>query len=529
MDLLVYRDIERPADRADTEIMSFAELTRRAGGRSVLKYLFKYRRAELRAYALDSLSRPLAIALALRMMSRHAVTVSDERGVSHAVGWTGVLRLALRHLTDRSRVGPMQNVAAMRARDVGRPRECPGVRDDARPLYIRTDLAFNVRSGGSVGHTAGVLNNLAPVTGRAPVFVTSDRMPTVDPGIETHVVRPPDRFGDIPEIWALAYNGQVADAARHAFESGPPGFIYQRYSLNNFAGLLLSREFDVPLVLEFNSSELWRAEHWHRPLKYPKLAEVTETANVRGADLVVVVSEPLRDTVAELGADPAKVLVNPNGVNPEMYSPDVDGSAVRARFELDDVTVIGFIGVFGQWHGIEVLAEAFGRLLEREPQRRANTRLLLVGDGERMPQVLAALARHRVEDVTVMPGRVPQAEGPEYLAAMDVLVSPHVRNPDGTPFFGSPTKIFEYMAMGKGIVASRLDQLAQVLEHEHTGLLVPPGDVNALADAIARLADDPALRARLGVAARGEVVERHTWRTHTERIVQALHDRCGSE
>ena len=87
----------------------------------------------------------------------------------------------------------------------------------------------------------------------------------------------------------------------------------------------------------------------------------------------------------------------------------------------------------------------------------------------------------------------------ELLACSDVCVSPHVPNPDGTPFFGSPTKLFEYMGLGKAIVASDLDQIGEVIEHERSGLLCPPGDVDAAAAAIRRLLAD----ARTPRAARG--------------------------
>ncbi len=89
----------------------------------------------------------------------------------------------------------------------------------------------------------------------------------------------------------------------------------------------------------------------------------------------------------------------------------------------------------------------------------------------------------------------------EVLACSDVCVSPHVPNPDGTPFFGSPTKLFEYMGLGKPIVASDLDQIGEVIEHERSGLLCPPGDVEAAAAAIRRLLADHELRARLGAGA----------------------------
>src|SRR5205085_4246369 len=127
---------------------------------------------------------------------------------------------------------------------------------------------------------------------------------------------------------------------------------------------------------------------------------------------------------------------------------------------------------------------------------------LMIGDGATLPDVTRILSEGRAIDATVLTGLVPQQDGAAYLSACDVLVSPHVPNPDGTPFFGSPTKLFEYMAMGKAIVASRLEQIGEVLEDGKTALLVPPGDVDALAAGLARLADDATLRECLGAEAR---------------------------
>jgi glycosyltransferase involved in cell wall biosynthesis len=118
-----------------------------------------------------------------------------------------------------------------------------------------------------------------------------------------------------------------------------------------------------------------------------------------------------------------------------------------------------------------------------------------------------------------MMGPVPHDQVPRLLDACDVLVSPHVPLDAGAEFFGSPTKLFEYMAMGKGIVASRLGQIGEVLEDEHTALLVQPGDVQELTEAILRLTTSPELRERLGAAARRAAVERHTWHHNAQRVL----------
>jgi len=284
----------------------------------------------------------------------------------------------------------------------------------------------------------------------------------------------------------------------------------------------------VPFVLEYNGSEIWMSRHWGTPLEHEALSARIEHANLTVADLIVVVSLAMRDELVGRGVPARKILVNPNGVEPDRYSPAVDGTAVRRAHGLEGKTVIGFIGTFGPWHGAEVLARAFGRLIAMAPAYRSSVRLLMIGDGVRMDEVTRALEEGDVGDMAVLTGVVPQEEGPQYLAACDILASPHVPNADGTPFFGSPTKLFEYMAMAKGIVASDLDQIGEILEHGRAAKMVVPGDVDSLANGLRALVEDPETRAALGAEARRLAVQRHTWRAHTERIVDALRQMAGA-
>ena len=146
----------------------------------------------------------------------------------------------------------------------------------------------------------------------------------------------------------------------------------------------------------------------------------------------------------------------------------------------------------------------------------------MIGSGGEADDARRVVEAAGFADAVQFTGLVPQEAGPEHLAACDILVSPHVPNPDGTPFFGSPTKLFEYMAMGKGIVASNLDQIGEVLRHGETGWLVPPGDAPALAAGLVRLVRDAELRRALGAAARADVLAHHTWRAHVRRTLDAL-------
>jgi glycosyltransferase involved in cell wall biosynthesis len=294
--------------------------------------------------------------------------------------------------------------------------------------------------------------------------------------------------------------------------------LYQRHTAFNCSGALLSRLLGLPLVLEFNSSELWKGRYWGG-LHLVRAAALVERINLRAADRVVVVSRVLRDHLLAQGMPGEKILVSPNAVDPSQFRPDVDGTRVRHKLGLESAdVVVGFSGTFGMWHGIPALSEALWRVVEARP----NVRWLLIGDGPLRLLIDEAISRYGLADRVLQPGLVPHAEMPANLAACDVLVSPHGRQADGGEFFGSPTKLFEYMASGRPIVASAVGQIADVLQDGRSALLVPPDDAEALSSAIVRLVDDACLRAHLGQAARHAAVEHHTWRQNAERLLGSL-------
>ena len=392
-------------------------------------------------------------------------------------------------------------------------------------LYLRMDHTFDLLSGGSVAHVAGIINSLRRLLPRLTT-VSSDRLPLVEPRADFHELTPHYGVGrNLPAIPLVSYTNQVMRWWRRK-GLARPGFIYARYSVGNYAAPLLRNRLSVPYVCEYNGSAIWIARNWGgKPMRFERLFQQIEDTNLRGADLIVAVSDASAAELIGRGYPEERILVNPNGVDEETFRPDLDPAPVRGRLGIGcDELVVGFIGTFGHWHGADILAEAFALLLKRRPALRAKLRLLLVGDGHTIPAVMDILKREEAVDRVLAPGLVPQSEAPAYLAACDILASPHVPNPDNSRFFGSPTKLFEYMAMGRAIVASRLEQLGQVLEHGRTALLVEPADAVALAEGLEALATNEVLRADLGRAARAEALKSYTWTEHTRRIIERLAD-----
>jgi glycosyltransferase involved in cell wall biosynthesis len=518
--------LQQPASLPDELVISFGEMVSMIKNRSLLKHFLRYREARFCMHSYHSVPWPLMVAILLRLMSLGGCYFQDDQGHKVHVTIVRLIHLLVRAIADFLSKGPMVRDIEQEVRDLAsKPRVSAEAIHWERPsIYLRTDLWFGVTAGGSVGHIAGVLNQLDQFTASTKLYST-DVIPTVREDIEKQIIGPHSRFRDFRELSTLYFNrtfyeGVVQDVGEKKLLS----FIYQRYSMNNYSGVKLARHYKVPFILEYNGSEIWINKHWGgKSLKYESLAMNIELLNLHAADVIVVVSKPMRDELVQRGIEEIKILVNPNGVDPDKYSPDIDGTPIRQKYSLEGKMVIGFIGTFGKWHGAEVLAEAFGRLLQSK-EYRENLRLLMIGDGVTMKMVRDIIARYRIDEECILTGIVPQREGPMYMATCDILVSPHVPNADGTPFFGSPTKLFEYMAMGKAIVASDLDQIGEVLAHERTAWLVKPGDVDALAEAMAKLSAEPEFRALLGTAARAEVNANYTWSQHTERIMEKLQE-----
>lgn len=500
---------------------------------SVLSRFRRYDVLYLHTPSLIGSTPPLLSGAAALFLGKR-IEQADNDSVYEAFGWGQWLGIAWRHFLDRfSLSGKLERISfkldGVESALTIKEKSCDFDPGEGRPLYLRSDLIYGLHAGGSVGHIAGVVNNLEAYVG-CPQMFSVDVIPTVKDDIPCTIVVPENKqYWTCKEMSALCFSDTFTACVREYMAESETSFIYQRYCLNNTSGLELSLEYGIPFVVEYNGSEVWISRHWGSPLVREALSLRIEQLNLDGADCIVVVSDALRESLVMQGVEPEKILVNPNGVDTEIYRPELSGERVRNILALEGKTVIGFIGTFGRWHGAEILAEAFGLLLGKHPELKESLHLLFIGDGMMRFKTQEIIKDFEISEHVSFSGIVPQVEGPEYLAACDILVSPHVPNADGTPFFGSPTKLFEYMAMGRAIVASDLDQIGDVLDHGSTALLVSPGSASSLAEALIALHSDPELQKKLGVSARLCAEKEYSWRQHTRRIVDKLKVVCSGE
>lgn len=309
-------------------------------------------------------------------------------------------------------------------------------------------------------------------------------------------------------------NLRLLDACQQGF----PGhdLVYERNTMHRFGVAMACKRLAIPYVLHFDADEFLEYDIMKKQITglVRLQASLAMRFNLSIADCVTCVSEPLKSHLMKNWKVPAeKIIVFPCGADIQRFRPDAD-SRVRIR-ELLGVGIdpmIIFVGNFYEWHDVSTLLKAFAQVLKTHP----NARLILVGDGATR-QAMAQLAVDlNITHAVVFTGMVAHKDVPRYIAAADIAVVPYpVLNRE---IWFSPLKLFEYMATGIAIVASNVGQLPEWISDGRSGLLLPPGNVLALAEAIDRLIDDPALRSRLGQIAREEAVSKHSWEHYVERL-----------
>jgi len=322
-------------------------------------------------------------------------------------------------------------------------------------------------------------------------------------------------YGDAvsKELRPLLYSASICDQALGALAKVKPHAIIERLSLFGHVGLDLAQALRVPLVVEVNALLAEEARRF-RSLQLCDLASEMEQRVLRSADAIMPVSAPLAQRIVETGIDRDKVHVVSNGVALEPFDMAPPRETCRRRLGFDQSAfIVGFVGSLKVWHGVDLLLAAFQRLCRND----ASARLLIVGTGPTVELLRHAARSLGIAESVTFTGAVSHDRVPELLRAMDVAVAPF-RRMEG--FYFSPIKLFEYMASGTCVIASRLGQISQVIEDGSSGLLCEPDDISDLHAKLQRVRQSVDLRERLANRALRIVRQHHTWRHAAERTCE---------
>jgi len=373
-----------------------------------------------------------------------------------------------------------------------------------RVLYVASDQVVPGRTGGSV-HVLEVARGLRARGHELEVVIHAEPGRPVEQTFDDVRWRriswsPPSRycrFRARPQIAALIRERR-------------PDVVMERYYNFGGEGVLAAAEAGVPSLLEVNAPAIDHPGSWKARLDAALLVRPMRRYREQLCRSAAALVAPLVEIVpAAVRAKTERVAW---GANVELFHPSRRNAALRAEWGIPHgALAIVFSSSFRPWHGAHVLRAAAQAL-------SADARFFFVlvgGEGRGAGQGFRGLEL----------GSLAYERMPELLASCDIGVAPYDTRRLGQlelGFFWSPLKIFEYMACGLPIVTLARSPLDDLVRPDRESVSMRDGDAASLVSALQRLAEDPALRMRLGASARARVVEHYSWARHCEQLERVL-------
>ena len=374
---------------------------------------------------------------------------------------------------------------------------------DARPLVLHVVHRFD--TGGLENGLANLINHMPEQAYRHAVVALTEvtafqrRVTRNDVGFVSLNKRPGHGAKLYPTVWQLLRKWRPAII--HTRNLGPLEMQVAAWAAG--VPVRLHGEHGRELSdLDGNNRRLQRVRRLYSPFVHHYVA----------------LSQDLQGYLADrVGIQPGKVTQIYNGVDADRFSPAVQGRVAIAGSPFD-APGLWLVGTVGRMQGVKnqtLLAQAFVRALALQPGLRERLRLVMVGDGPMRAEAQALLAAAGCADLAWLPGE--RHDVADVMRGLNCFVLPSLAE-------GISNTILEAMATGLPVVATRVGGNAELVGHEHTGIVVPSADPEAMAQALVNMAQDPHAAAGMGVAGRQAVEARFSLQAMVGQY-QALYDR----
>ena len=309
-------------------------------------------------------------------------------------------------------------------------------------------------------------------------------------------------------------NGQYYFKEYKILKNEKPDLVISRLDVYLVSTLLVTRILRLPWVVEADSPEVYEYRKFYTHYKkLPLIDGIIERLNLRVADRVFVVSNLVREYfIKKRKIVPSKIAVIPNAADAKKYQPSHRDRSIVNEYKLNNFVVLGFIGSFHYWHGVENLIRIIDKIVPTEK----GAKFLLVGSGgAKESEIRNFVKKKGYGDNVIFTGSVPHSKVGQYISVMDIVLAPY---PQLEFFYFSPMKLYEYMASGKAIVASNMGQIGEIIYDGENGLLYDPDDIESMIGGIRQLIKDTELRHKLGANARDSIIEYHNWNSRAKKL-----------
>jgi glycosyltransferase involved in cell wall biosynthesis len=323
------------------------------------------------------------------------------------------------------------------------------------------------------------------------------------------------------DAWAQAFAEDAYDVVREVRPSLLHVSSGRRGYETMLVGIALKEKTGLPLVYEFRSFH--DATWTQRPALHDRgetylRRRAMESMVMSVADVVLTLNEAMRDELVQMGCAPEKIHLVPNGVDLDHFAPRPRPRKLAKRFGVGDLPTFGYISNMDHPRESQETLVRAAEVLKKRGLK--DFRCVIVGRGPRREFIEELASASDVADVVVFTDTADRRDVADYYALIDVFVVP--RTVERAASLVTPLQPLEAMALGRPIVISDLPALREIASPEERGLVFPPDDAVALADAVQRLFDDPELAARLGEAGREWVVNERQWSMNGPRYAEAF-------
>lgn len=297
-------------------------------------------------------------------------------------------------------------------------------------------------------------------------------------------------------------------------EKENPDVVISRLSFYIFSSLFLCRKKNIPFIIEADHPPIYENNTFYGKDRFhlSRIAEYIEKQDLLQADAILVLSNILKDYFIGKGIPEEKMVVIPNGADPDKFAPTHRDPILSSQYNLHKNTVIGWVGSLdGEWSGLGNLIKMAKKVLSIQQ----NVIFLFVGGGKNKERFEQVFQENGFLERVILPGTIPYKDVPRYFSLMDIAIAPY---PQLDFWYPSSMKVFEYMSSGKAVVASKVGQIKEVIIDGYNGCLFDPDIEDDLTNKVLMLLKSPELCQSIKKQARETILEKYTWKRHAQTI-----------
>ncbi|MCM4157112.1 glycosyltransferase [Gramella sp. AN32] len=288
--------------------------------------------------------------------------------------------------------------------------------------------------------------------------------------------------------------------------------VWEQHDFFPGIGYKLAKKHNVPFIIYVHAPQVWEAAKWgvKRPL-WGRLLEEMETRSLKRADIVACVSSQVAEKLITMGISEKKIQVSPMAVDAHLFS-NANPQDIIKDYKLQNKFVIGWTGSFRSFHGLDILLRVFKKVHESINI----SRLVLVGDGFEMVNIVKLTNELGINDFVVFTGRKSFTEIPNYVEAFDLAI---VSARSASDFHYSPLKLREYLGAGKATLAPNAGEIPKMFHNDIHLKLYNVGDIEGTARKIIDLYNDPEKRNLIAAKGKEYILKNGTWDVELEKLI----------